>query len=99
MVTLHISFRRNENSQPETISSEYPNINITPVLFSPGHEVELSSEAPFIAQKIWDDIDCYVQEHVLASSVTCVIEFPNGRRILLPTDIINAKHDTSALNS
>lgn len=99
MVTLHISFRRDVNSQPETISSEYPNINITPVLFSPGHEVELSSETPFIAQKIWDDIDYYAQEHVLASSVTCVMEFPDGTSIVLPADMINEKHNTTVQNS
>jgi hypothetical protein len=99
MVTLEISFKRDVNSQSETFRAEYPSKNITPTIFNSGHENELASEIPFIAQEIWKVIDVYAQQHVLTSSVTCVMEFPNGTRIVLSDDIINAKHNTSVLNS
>ena len=100
MVKFEISFQRNANSQLETIISTYPNENISPTIFSPGHEQELSTESPFIAERIWGDINNYVhQQHIITSSVTCVMEFCNGTRINLPTEIINAKHNTSTLNS
>lgn len=100
MVKLLISYKVDDNSQPVTFTSTYPNErNITPTIFNPKHEDELSSEIPFIAQKIWDAIDYYAQQHVLTCSVTCVMEFPNGTRIVLPSDIINAKHNTNLLNS
>ena len=93
MVTLEISFKRDVNSQSETFRAEYPSKNSTPTIFNSGHEI------PFIAQEIWKAIDVYAQQHVLTSSVTCVMEFPNGTRIVLSDDIINAKHNTSVLNS
>ena len=100
MATLEISFQRDANSRPVTFTSTYPNErNITPTIFNPEYKDELASEAPFISQKIWDAIDYKAQQHILTSSVTCVIEFPNGTRIVLPSDIINAKHNTSVLNS
>lgn len=100
MVTLKISFQRDANSQPVTFTSTYPNErNITPTIFNPEYKDELASEAPFISQKIWKDIDYYAHQQVLRSSVTCEIEFPNGTRIVLPSDIINAKHNTSVLNT
>ncbi len=101
MVTLWISYQLDANSQLVTFSSTYPNErNITPAIFNPGNEIELASEAPFIAQYIWKSINCKAnRQPVLKSSVSCNIDFGNGILITLPTKIINAEHNTTVLNS
>lgn len=101
MVTLWISYQLDANSQLVTFPSTYPNErNITPAIFNPGNEIELASEAPFIAQYIWKSINYKAnRQPVLKSSVSCDIDFGNGILISLPAEIINAKHNTSALNS
>lgn len=101
MVTLKISYQLDANSQPETFLSTYPNErNITPAIFNPGNEIELASEASFIAQYIWKDINYKTNSRpVLKSSVSCDIDFGNGILVSLPAEIINAKHNTSVLNS
>ena len=101
MVTLWISYQLDANSQLDTFPSTYPNErNITPAIFNPGNEIELASEAPFIAQHIWKDINYKTnRQPVLRSSVSCDMDFGNGIIIHLPVEIINANHNASVLNS
>ena len=101
MIKLRISYQLNANSERKEFVSSYPNEHgITSVIFGKGHENELAAEAPFIATAIWKDIDTWTQHHqVMRNSVECAMEFSNGKKFDLSTDVINAKHNTEVLNS